>query len=184
MIQPEKQAEEQKKQGVLDRLPKMGRVSQLILLIGVFLLIFIPLWMINKDQPEEQAKLNTTLANLQKILSVQQTPKEKYEDELAALTAGTAANKAAFPKSSQSPEILDDLMELAEVNDVYVIQTKVSTTTSDQSDSSWPIEGNWPILTMQFGFVGPCPNIQNILLALGDQLPTSQITEIKWEAPG
>ncbi|MBN2463348.1 MAG: hypothetical protein JXB43_07080 [Dehalococcoidia bacterium] len=167
MIQPESP---EKKKGILDRLPKMGRISQLVLLIGIFLIIFIPLMVIYQQQPRVQAVLETTLSNLQKILSVEETPKARYEAELAQVTAETEAAKALFPNSSQTPEIVDTLLELANLNDIYVTQTKVST--------SQPKDSIGPLLTVELGLKGQVPKFQNFLLALDTSLPTSQIKKL------
>src|SRR4030042_3523958 len=166
MIQPEAG----KKKGILDGLPKLGRISQLILLIGGFLVIFIPIWLVNQQQPARQADLDATLANLQKILSVAETPKAKFEAELAQVKAGTEADKAVFPKSNQAAQIIDSLLELAELNDIYVTQTKVSTST--------PTGAIGPVLTITLALKGQVPQFQNFLLALGDKLPTSQIKQV------
>jgi len=173
MIQPETA---QKKPGALERLPKLGRVSQLVLLIGIFLVIFIPLLIINQQQPKAQAVLETTLSNLQKILSVEQTPKATFEAELAQVTAETEAAKAVFPRTNQTPEIVDSLLQLAELNDIYVTQTKVST--------SQPKDTIGPLLTIELGFKGQVPKFQNFLLGLGDTLPTSQIKQLNFTVAG
>src|SRR4030042_1735540 len=169
MVQPE---QEEKKKGILDRLPKLGRVSQLILLIGGFLIIFIPLWLINQQQPAKQAGLYATLANLQKIVAVSETPKAKFEAELAQVTAETEATKAAFPSSSQAPEIIDRLLELAELNYIYVTQTKVSMGTA--------IKSVGPVLAVELGLQGQVPKFQNFLLALDTKLPTAIITQVSF----
>lgn len=166
MIQPESE----KKKSILDRLPKLGRVSQLILLIGGFLVIFIPIYLVNQQQIPKQADLRVTLTNLQKILAVAETPKAKFEAELAQVTAESEAAKAAFPSSNQAPEITDSLLELAELNDIYVTQTKISTST--------PTGAIGPVLTITIGLKGQMPKFQNFLLALGDKLPTSQIKQL------
>src|SRR4030042_1789425 len=166
MIQPE---EQEKKKGILDRLPKMGRISQLILIIGIFLVIFVPIFMINQQQAPKQAQLNATLANLRKIVSVNQAPKTNFEAELAQITAEAEANKAAFPSTNQAPEILDSLLELANLNDIYVTQTSVSTTS--------PKGAIGPALTITMGLTGQVPKFKNFLLALDNKLPTSQIRQ-------
>lgn len=167
MIQPE---EQEKKKGILDRLPKLGRVSQLILLIGVFLVIFIPIWIINQQQPAKQASLDAYLTNLRKIVSVEQTPKAKFETELAQVTAETEAAKAVFPGSDQAPEILDSLLELANLNDIYVTQSAVSI--------SSPAGAIGPVLTITLGLKGQVPKFQNFLLGLDTKFPTSQIRNV------
>ena len=169
MIQPE--AEQQKK-GFLDRLPRLGRVSQLILLIVGFLILFLPMWYINNLQQPQQSDARATLANLQKILAVSETPKAKYEAELAQITAETEAAKAGYPNPNQAPEIIDSLLELAELNDIYVTQTKVATST--------PKDSIGPILTITLGLKGQMPKFQNFLLALDDKLPTSEIKQLNF----
>jgi uncharacterized membrane protein len=166
MLQPETP---EKKKSFLDRLPKLGRVSQLVLLIGVFLVIFIPLWLIDQQQPERQSQLETTLNNLQKILATGQTPKAKYEAELAQAIADTEAAKAAFPLPNQAPEILDSLLALAQQNDVFVTQTSIKTSTAAGSIG--------PVLTFTLGFKGQIPKFENFLLALDTRLPSSQIKQ-------
>ncbi len=46
----------EKQKGVLDRLPKLGRVSQLILIVGVFVLIFVPLLLIYQQQEPKRSR--------------------------------------------------------------------------------------------------------------------------------
>ena len=168
MIQPE--APEEKKKGLADKLPKIGRLSQLILLIGVFLIIFIPLLLLNQQQPKKQNELKATLANLNSILAVEETPKAKLEAELAQVEAETEAIRATFPSINQSPEIIDTLLEMAELNDIYVTQTKVS--------SSEPEGAIGPTLIIQITLNGQVPKFQNFLLALDNKFPTSQITKL------
>ena len=163
------QPESEKKKGLLDRLPKMGRVSQLILLIGIFLVIFVPLLIINQKQPEIQSGYQATLANMQKIISGETTPKAKYESELAQATADAEAAKAAFPAPNQAPEILDSLLELAQSNDIYVTNTSITSATPKGSIG--------PVLTFTLGFKGQIPKFENFLLALDTKLPTSQIKQ-------
>jgi len=170
------QPEPEKKKDLLDRLPKMGRISQLVLLIGIFLVLLIPLMLINNQQSAKQIELKATLANLEKVLAVEETPKAKLEAELAQINAETEAAKAVFPDTNQSPAIIDSLFELAELNDIYVTQTKVSTTQ--------PKEAIGPTLTIQLGLTGQVPRFQNFLLALGDKLPTSQIKQVTFTIAG
>jgi len=175
------QTEPEKKKGFLDRLPKLGRASQLFLVIVIFAVIFGFLWWVNQKQPENEASLNNTLSNLQKIVGVEQTPKDKYEAELAQVTAETKAAKAVFPKTSQAPEILDTLLELAELNDLSVTQTRVSTTTptsTTSKTSSTATKAIGPILTIELNFKGQVPKFQNFILALDSKLPTSQIKSL------
>jgi hypothetical protein len=172
MLEPE----QEKKKGFLDRLPKMGRISQLMLLIGIFLLIFVPLLVINQQQPDRQEQLTSSLSNLQKILSIQQTPKAKFEAQLAQATADTEAAKAAFPGSQASPQILDSLRELANDNDIYITATRVLNST--------PAGSMGPVLTITLNLKGQVPTFQNFLLGLDTKLPTSQIKHVTFTITG
>ncbi len=159
----------EKKKGFLDRLPKLGRVSQLVLLIGVFLLIFVPLFVINQKQPAIQSGYEGTLANLQQRISGEQVPKDKYEADLAQAKADTDAARASIPAPNQAPEIMDKLLELAEDNDIYVINTSITSTT--------PKGSLGPVLTFTLGFKGQIPKFENFMLALDTKLPSSQIKQ-------
>jgi hypothetical protein len=174
MIQPETT---EKKKGLLDRLPRMGRLSQLILLIGAFLIIFIPIWLIDQQQSKRQNELKATLTNLNRILAIEETPKAKLEAELAQVTAETEATKAIFPNLNQSPAIIDSLIELASLNDIYITQTKVSSSPQGK-------EAIGPTLTIQLSLKGQVPKFQNFLLALDNKLPTSQIKKLSFSIAG
>ncbi|MCJ7653915.1 MAG: hypothetical protein MUO97_01215 [Dehalococcoidia bacterium] len=173
MTQPEAT---EKKKGLLDRLPKLGRVSQLVLLITIFLVVFILLWLFDQQQSKTQTTLGSTLTNLQTITAGAQTPKAKYEAELAQATAGADASRASFPAPDQAPEILDSLLELAKLNDIYVTQTAVTTST--------PTGSIGPVLTFTLGLKGQIPKFQNFLLALDNKLPTSQIKQVTFTVTG
>lgn len=161
------QSGQEKKRGIADRLPKLGRVSQLFLIIGGFLILFIPLWLLHQQQPAKQAELTTTLARLQKMLATEETPKAKLEAELHKLQSEIEAAKASYPSITQAPEIIDSLLALARENDIKVTSTRVST--------SRPAKALGPVLTVELGLLGQVPKFQNFLLTLGDTLPTSQI---------
>ncbi len=166
MMQPETT---EKKKGFLDRLPKLGRVSQLVLLIGIFLLIFVPLFVVNQKQPETQAGYQNTLANLQRIISGEQVPKAKYEADLAQAKADTDAARASFPAPNQAPEILDKLLELAQSSDIYITDTSITSAT--------PKDSIGPVLTFTLVFKGQIPKFENFMLGLDTKLPTSQIKQ-------
>jgi hypothetical protein len=172
MIQPG----QEKKKGILDRLPKMGRISQFILLIGVFLLIFVPLFIINQQQPERQTQLTSSLGNLQKILGVQQTPKAKYEAEMAQVTADVEAAKAVFPGPNGAPQILDTLREMAQANDINITAATVTSATSSKAIG--------PVFTINLALKGQVSKFQNFLLALDTELPTSQIKQVTFTVAG
>jgi hypothetical protein len=167
MMQPDKKKEEK---GVLEKLPRLGRTSQLILLVGVFLVIFVPMLLFYQGQQPKQTEARATLANMQKILSVSETPKAKFEAELAQANAETEAAKASFPRPDQAPEILDSLLAQADENDIIVTRTQVTSATPSGSIG--------PVLTITIGLKGQIPKFQNFLLGIDSKLPTSEIKTV------
>ncbi len=157
----------EKKKGFVDRLPKMGRISQLIIIVGIIVAVFAALLFVRSKLSASQTTLDKTLANLQKITGVQQTPQTKYEADLAQAQAETEAARASFPDPQGVPKILDDLMALAEANDVYITGTKIATST--------PKGGVGPVVSITVTLKGQVPKFENFLLGLDTKLPTSQI---------
>lgn len=175
MIRPES---EEKKKSWLDRLPKLGRASQLILLVGIFLILFIPMWMIYQQQPAKQAQLEQELSNLETILAAPTTKKDILEAEIKQAEAELEAAKAVFLDPNQGPEIIDRLLELAESNDIDVTKTEVSTSQEKITVGENKIE--YPMLTFDIDLKGQVPRFQNFLLALDDNFPTCQVKEVKF----
>jgi hypothetical protein len=158
---------QEKKKGFLDRLPRMGRISQLILIVAVFAALFGALLFIRGQLTSSQSNLDKTLANLQKITGPQQTPQTKFETDLAQAKAEAEAARASFPDPQGVPEIMDVLKKLADDNDIYITGTKIAT--------SSPAGGIGPIISINVTLKGQVPKFQNFLLGLDTNLPTSQI---------
>ena len=171
MIRPE---EPEQKKSFLDRLPKLGRVSQLMLIIGIFLILVIPLGMVYVQQPARQIELKGTLSNLERILEAPTTEKENLERELSKAEAELEAAKAAFLSPDQSPEIIDRLLELAASNDIDVTQTQVSVSEEDADEGA----SQYPVLTFKIYLEGQVPKFQNFLLALDAALLTAEVKEV------
>ena len=172
MIRPE---EPEQKKSFLDRLPKLGRVSQLMLIIGIFLILVIPLGMVYLQQPARQIQLKGALSNLERILEAPTTEKENLERELSKAEAELEAARAAFLSPDQSPEIIDRLLELAESNDIDVTQTQVSVVEEEDTDEG---ASQYPVLTFKIDFDGQVPKFQNFLLALDAALLTAEVKEV------
>ena len=172
MIRPE---EPEQKKSFLDRLPKLGRVSQLMLIIGIFLILVIPLGMVYVQQPARQIQLKGALSNLERILEAPRTEKENLERELSKAEAELEAARAAFLSPDQSPEIIDRLLELAESNDIDVTQTQVSVVEEEDTDEG---ASQYPVLTFKIYLEGQVPKFQNFLLALDAALLTAEVKEV------
>ena len=176
MIQPETS---KKKKGLRNRLPKLGRVSLLLLIVGIFLVIFVPMWRIYQQQPAKQADLKVTLSNLEKILSAERSSKGKLEVELNQAEAQLEVARAAFPNPDQSPEIIEGLLKLAESNGIYVTGTKIAASQRALSKTEGAIK--WSVLTYDISLKGQMPKFQNFLLVMGRELPTAQVKGVTFQ---
>jgi len=173
VIQPE---EPEQKRGFLDRLPRIGRVSQFALLVGIFLILFVMLSMIYLQQPARQAGLERELSLLETILAVPMTQKEELEAEISQIEAETQVAREQFPAPAQAPEIVDTLLGLAEDNDIDVTvtqQARYQRTIGEAEDAIV-----WPLTTFVVDLKGQVPKFQNFILALDDRLPACQLREV------
>jgi len=164
MIQPE---EPRKKGSFLERLPKLGRVSQLVLLVGVFLIISIPLLTFYQQQPARRAELEHELLLLEKILAAPTTQKEELEAEISQIEAETEAATEVFPAPAQVPEITGSLLDLAEDNDIDVLGVREPTWQETIGESTFLID-----------LEGQVPRFQNFILALDSKFHTCQVREV------
>ena len=166
MKQPEKQP------GVLERLPKLGRISQLILLIGIFAVILAGLLVLNNRMSKDNTSLSTSLADLRNLISIDTTPKASYEAQLAKANANAEAVTALFPTPDQAPEITAKFMELASINDINITETKIST--------SQPKDAIGPVLSVELGLSGQVPKFENFLLAVDNEMRTTKVNSLSF----
>lgn len=171
----------EKKKGVLERLPKLSRASQTILIIAMLVAMFLPTYLIYYQQPKTRATLQASLASLQKVLAVEETPKAKLEAELMRIEDETVSARASYPDASQVPELVNRLMALAKKNGATVTGTKVTITTlppPKEKSKTAPTERIDTILNIDLNLKGQVPHFQNFLLALDKEFPTTRIRKV------
>lgn len=175
MTETESQEKENKK-NLLSKLPKLGRVSQFMLLVGIFLILLIPIFVIYQQQLPKQAGLEHKLTLLNTILSASTTKKESLEIEIQQTEARMETAETIFPSPDQCPEIIDRLIELAELSDIGVTATRVSTSEEMIGEDDNVIR--YPILTVEIDLEGQVPKFQNFILSLDEKFPTCEIKEL------
>ena len=170
MIQIDEKKE--KKSNFTSKLPKIGKVSQLILLIGIFAIIFIPLTLIERQQPLKQAELKATLANLEKILAAAPAEDGDLKARIDKISAEIEVTDELYPESDQIFNIIDIVLELALLNDVTV--------TGMTAKEPEPDEGNPGFISISYviNLKGQVPKFQNFILALDDRFPTSEVSSV------
>ncbi len=177
----DKAGDKEKKKGVLERLPKLSRASQTILILAMLVAMFLPTYLIYYQQPKTRATLQASLASLQKVLATEETPKAKLEAELIKVEDENKAAKASYPDASQVPELVNRLMALAKENGATVTGTKVAITTlppPKEKSKTAPTERIDTILNIDLNLKGQVPHFQNFLLALDKEFPTTRIKKV------
>ena len=167
------------------RLPKFSPVALLILLVGIFLVIAIPLYLIFSQQQIKQAELNQQYSILQKAIGKQESPevlKKGIESEIISAQKELAAAKTVFPNPDQSPEIIDNIMTLAKANGIEITKTLVSASRSAITVGNDVIE--YPVLNFDVTLKGQVPKFQNFLLALNNKFPTSELKKVYFRISG
>ena len=157
---------------LLTKLPRLSRLSHLIVLIGVFILILAGMLVFVNLQSARQAELKSEMLSLQGILAKPTTERESIQARINKVEAELESSKEIFPKLEQSPDIVDSLYELAALNDVII--TKASTVIPDLQHE----KTSFPALTFTLSLDGQVPKFQNFILSIHDKYPTSEIREV------
>ncbi len=164
--------EQEKKKTLLSRLPRFSRVVWIMLLLGVFLIMAVPMAMIYQQQPLKQAELEHELSLLQKISGASMTQGDQLRLQLKIAEKQVEIAKGSFPRLDQGLEIIRGLLELAEANgiDVRGTETILSDKNKDPTDYS--------VVTYVIHASGQVPEFQNFLLVLNREFPTCQVKEV------
>jgi len=180
MIEPQP---ERKTKPFAERLSGIGRTSRLVLIIGIFAIVFIGLYIIGAQQEPQQAELRLNIATLQRGLSTgtQVEPRDKLQAQIRQTEAENEAARAIFPTPDQLTEIMDKLLKLARDYDLDV--TGTTAVLVQKKLNIGAIEVPYDVFTVQLSLQGMVPNFQNFLLALGDVLPTAQVNQINFTVP-
>jgi Tfp pilus assembly protein PilO len=157
---------------ILNRLPKLSRLSHVIVLVGVFVVLLGGMLFLINTQSARYAELRSELTSLQAILVKPVTEKESIQVKIDKVEAEIESSNEVFPKLEQSTDIVNSLYDLAESNDVVI--TKASTVMPDLRQ----VKTSYPALTFTLSLDGQVPKFQNFLLAVGDRYPTSEIRRV------
>lgn len=166
------------------RLPRISPVTRLILFVGIFLIMAIPLFLIFFQQQTRQAELNHQYSILQKALEKQEAPeviKKKINEDIEKAEKGLGVIKTTFPKPDQSPEIIDSLLVLAKSNGIEITKALVTTSRSAIKVGADNIE--YPVLNFDISLKGQVPKFQNFLLDLNSKFPTSELKKVYFRIP-
>jgi acetolactate synthase small subunit len=144
------------------RLPKLGRISQLVIFIGVFLIILIPLIIIYNQQKLDQAGYEQEILLLKRILSTPYTQAATLEDEIRKAEASLNIVKNKYPTVYLAKESLNDLFKIADANDVDITRATTSISENTITDDA-SINITYPSMLCNLEIEGDSARFQNFL---------------------
>lgn len=153
-------------------MPKISRLSQLLLVLGVFLIIFVALVTIWRGQVKTQENLRKDLAFVRTMLAKPMVTASDIEAKIKAAETERQAAEALFPKLEQSLEITDDLFQLANQCQLEVagLSTSIIKKKIDKID--------YEVINLELKFEGQIADILSFIAKLKTELPTGEITSV------
>lgn len=110
--------------GALDKLPKISRLSVLILMVGIFVIVMVALLLLLNQQKAETPALQNEISNLRKIASGVSVQLSALREEVAAEERAVAGLKSGLPVATEGANINEQILKLSQASDVHV--TKIS----------------------------------------------------------
>ena len=148
------------------KVPRLSKLSRLLLIVGVFIIIMVPIAMVYRQQPIKRSAMEQELTNLQKILAVPLTEKERLQAEISKAEAVKEVAEESFPKMNPGVDIVEGLFELADKSDLII--NYIETELPDEGE-----ETDYPYLIFTISITGQISKVQNFLLQVNDRYPTS-----------
>lgn len=169
-------AEEGKqKKNIMDRLPKLSRLSLLILFIGVFLIIIIPLILVQNTEKANQSDYRQQVQMLENIVANPATQVSALEEDIRRAETNLENYQNRFPEEINNTSAIDELVSLADLNNIYIVELTSSlqdiTVTKDKRKFVKPS------LFCVVSVTGESANIQKFLIEL-DKLPPCTINSV------
>jgi hypothetical protein len=168
--------EGKQKKNIMDRLPKLSRVSLLIIFIGAFLIIIIPLIMVQNTEKAKQADYRQQVQMLENIVANPATQVSELENDIRQAETRLENYQSRFPEEINNADAIDELVSLADSNNVYIVEL-----TSSLKDITVTTPDNRkfvkPSLVCELSVAGDSSNIQKFLIEL-DEVPPCTINSI------
>jgi cell division protein FtsL len=159
------------KKTFISRLPRLSKVSQILLISGICAVFLIPSILIKNQQQSKQAMLQQELTNLENILSVPLTEKERLQAEINKVEAEREIAIERFPKADPGIAIVQGLYELADKNDLII--SRIDTLRNEDKNTS----DQFAVLSFRIYVTGQISKVQNFLLDVNERYQTSVMTK-------
>jgi hypothetical protein len=168
--------ERKQKKNILDRLPKLSRLSLLIIFVGAFLIIIIPLIMVQNTEKTKRDDYRQQVQMLENILANPATQVSALEDDIRKAEASLENYQNRFPEEIYNTTAVDELVSLADSNNVYIVKltSSLKDITIVTSDKRKFVK---PSLVCGLSVAGDSANIQKFLIEL-DKVPPCMINSV------
>jgi cell division protein FtsL len=150
----------------VSKVPRLSKLSKLLLIVGVFIIVMVPIAMVYRQQPVNRFEMEQELTNLQKILAVPLTEKERLQAEINKAEAVTEVALESFPKLNPGVDIVEGLFELADKSDLIITYVETELPKEEELE-------DYPFLIFTISITGQISKVQNFLLMVNDRYPTS-----------
>lgn len=155
-------------------MPKISRVSQLILVLGILLILFVALFMVWKNQVEAQENLKKELT-LSRTILAKPSPLTDLATKIRAAEAELQATEALFPPLDQSQDFIDNLFKLAKQSQLEVVGMSISIIKKkiDKVD--------YQVIHLKLELEGQIASMVGFIDRLKTELPTAEFVSVSLE---
>jgi competence protein ComGC len=167
--------EGKQKKNIMDRLPKLSRLSLLILFIGIFLIIIIPLILMQNTEKANQSDYRQQVQMLENIVANPATQVSALEEDIRRAETNLENLQNRFPEEINNTSAIDELVSLADLNNIYIV--KLTSSLQDITVTKDKRKFVKPSLFCVLSVAGDSANIQKFLIEL-DKLPPCTINSV------
>lgn len=160
---------------LLQRLPRFSNSVWLIIILCLFLIAMIPMATGYMERASKQEALRLQVNQLQSqydAIKAKMAGQAALSSEVGKLKAEAEAAQLQYKNVADNPEVSQAIMALAWKYDITIISMDVSVSKGTVLGTSYPA------LTYFLSMSGQVANFQNFLIAVGNQLPSSQYLNI------
>jgi len=179
-----KQDESKGKSTRFIKLPRISPLARLILIIGMFLVIAVPLYLALSQQQAKQNELMQQYSMLEKAMGNPgpvDTLKTGFDSDIVRAKKEIENINTVFPNADRNPEIIDNLMALARENDIEITKALIATSSGELKVGTDVIK--YPVTNFDISLKGQISKFQNFLLDLNSKFPTSKIEKVYFKIP-
>lgn len=163
------------KRNIFQKLPRLSTSVWLLIVSALILIVAVPLFLGYFSEISAQTQLKHQLNQLQtryNDLQKQSGLQPALLAEVDALKKDVDKAKLSYQNVEDSIEVSQDLIELAWEYDITINSMSMAQITSKY------LGVDRPVLVCVMSMTGQVPAFQNYLLAIGNKLPSSQISQI------